>query len=103
MYEAAGADVGRAPLGVTGGPIELALHLVKVDDFSNQSFQLSARRNSPSKLSQTYHSSTVSLPWDQHVYSGDRATARIDKRHLRSAILLTRAHVPILFSSIRRQ
>jgi hypothetical protein len=43
MYEAAGADVGGAVLGVVGGPIELALHFLNVDDPAHQSFQRVAR------------------------------------------------------------
>jgi hypothetical protein len=48
-------------LGVMGGAIELALHLIDVDDPAHQSFQASARRNAPSRLSQIYHSSTIGL------------------------------------------
>src|SRR3954447_11582214 len=59
VHEAAGADVSGAVLGVTGGAIKRALHLINLDDPAHQSFQVSARRNSPSRLSQTYHSSTI--------------------------------------------
>jgi hypothetical protein len=61
VHEAPSTDTGWTVLGVAGGTIKLALHFIDVDDFIHQSFQASARRNSPSRLSQTYHSSTIGL------------------------------------------
>ena len=55
------AHVQIGSLAGMGGLIELSLHLINLDDPAHQSFQVSARRNSPSRLSQTYHSSTIGL------------------------------------------
>src|SRR5215210_7473807 len=61
MNETASANIGRAVLGVARGFVELFLHFANVDDLAHQSFHASARRNSPSRLSQTYHSPTIGL------------------------------------------
>jgi hypothetical protein len=61
MYETAGADVGGAMLGVASSSVELLLHFLNVENCVHQSFQDPAWRNSPSRLPQTYHSSTIDL------------------------------------------